>query len=175
MKLLVIDVQKGITDERLYMYGSFIQNVRTLIHTARDSGIEVIFFQHDDGPGSGFSIGDEEFEIDDRIKPVSGEKVFVKTENSCFTVCDFVQYLQQQEEDTLMIAGLQTDYCIDATVKSASERGYSVFVPEGANSSFDNALMDAQTVYRYFNELIWPDRYASCIDMEKATELLTKQ
>ena len=57
MKLLVIDIQKGITDSRLYNYESFIENTKRIIDAARVNLIEVIYFQHDDGPGTGFSIG----------------------------------------------------------------------------------------------------------------------
>ena len=59
MKLLVIDIQKGITDSRLFNFDEFIDNTSRIIQAARDNQIEVIYFQHDDGPGTGFSIGDE--------------------------------------------------------------------------------------------------------------------
>ena len=52
MKLLIIDVQKGITDERLYEFESFVENVDGLIDTARENDIEIIYVQHDDGEGS---------------------------------------------------------------------------------------------------------------------------
>lgn len=42
----------------------------------------VINVQHDDGPGTGFSVGDDDFEIYDGIAPVPGEKIFYKTVNS---------------------------------------------------------------------------------------------
>ena len=63
MRLIVIDVQKGITDERLYNFDVFVENTVKLIDVARKNNVEVIYFQHDDGPGTGFSIGDEDFEI----------------------------------------------------------------------------------------------------------------
>ena len=69
MKLLIIDVQKGITDERLYEFESFVENVGGLIDTARENDIEIIYVQHDDGEGSGFSVGDEDFEIYDKLAP----------------------------------------------------------------------------------------------------------
>ena len=56
MVLLVIDVQKGITDSRLYNYESFIERVVKIVDTARSNGVEIIYFQHDDGPGTGFSV-----------------------------------------------------------------------------------------------------------------------
>jgi len=60
MVLLVVDTQKGIVDERLYAFEKFVSNIRKLIRTAREQGIEVVYVQHDDGPGTGFSIGDDE-------------------------------------------------------------------------------------------------------------------
>ena len=63
MVLLVVDTQKGIVDERLYAFEKFVSNIRKLIRTAREQGIEVVYVQHDDGPGTGFSIGDDEFEV----------------------------------------------------------------------------------------------------------------
>lgn len=57
MVLLVVDVQKGIVDERLYAFEKFVSNIRKLIETAREHGVEVCYIQHDDGPGTGFSIG----------------------------------------------------------------------------------------------------------------------
>ena len=50
MVLLVVDTQKGIVDERLYAFEKFVSNIRELIRTAREQGIEVVYVQHDDGP-----------------------------------------------------------------------------------------------------------------------------
>ena len=83
MKLLVIDIQKGITDSRLFNFDEFIDNTSRIIQAARDNQIEVIYFQHDDGLGTGFSIGDEEFEIAEQVHPREGEKIFTKNINSC--------------------------------------------------------------------------------------------
>ncbi len=49
MVLLVVDVQKGIVDERLYEFRKFVGNIKKLIGAAREQGIEVIYVQHDDG------------------------------------------------------------------------------------------------------------------------------
>lgn len=51
MELIVIDIQKGITDERLYDYDDFIKNVKNVIDSARENGVEIIYVQHDDVAG----------------------------------------------------------------------------------------------------------------------------
>ena len=169
MKLLVIDIQKGITDSRLFNFDEFIDNTSRIIQAARDNQIEVIYFQHDDGPGTGFSIGDEEFEIAEQVHPREGEKIFTKNINSCFGNKDFTDYVKK--ENTLMIVGLQTNFCIDATVKSAFERGYKVIVPQGANSTFDNDYMSGET-YKYYNDMMRPKRFATCVSVDEAIKLM---
>ena len=157
MKLLVIDIQKGITDSRHFNFEAFIDDTIRIIKAARDNQIEVIYFQHDDGPGTGFSIGDEDFEIAEQVIPKEGEKIFIKNINSCFGNKDFTDYVK--DDNTLMIVGLQTNFCIDATVKSAFERGYKVIVPQGANSTFDNDYMTGEETYKYYNDMKCPKRY----------------
>lgn len=175
MKLLVVDIQKGITDDRLYNFDYFIKSTVKIINTARKNNIEVIYVQHDDGPGTGFSIGDVDFEIASQFFPKDGEKVYVKNINSCFGNKELASYLEETKEDTLMIVGLQTNFCIDATIKSAFERGYRVIVPKGTNSTFDNDYMDKETTYRYYNEMMWPKRFADCISVDDAIGLLRKK
>ena len=171
MILLVIDMQKGIVDEDLYAFDIFMDRTVRLIDAARKNNVEVIFVQHDAGKGSGLSVGDEAFGIIDRIRPMQDEKVFVKTINSCFGNKDFKQYMKSREDKRLMIVGLQTNYCIDATVKSAFERGYEVIIPEGTNSTFDNDYMTGETAVRYYNEDVW-DGLADVVPFEEALEMI---
>ena len=171
MILLAIDMQKALVDDELYAFDTFMDRTVRLIGAARERGVEVIYAQHDAGPGSGLSAGDEGFEIADEVRPVPGEKVFVKTINSCFGNADFRAYMEQQEDKRLMIVGLQTNYCIDATVKSAFERGYEVIIPEGTNSTFDNDYMTGETAVKYYNEDVW-DNVADVVPFDEAVALL---
>ena len=174
MVLLVIDIQKGITDNRLYDFEGFIKNTKRIIEAARANDREVIYVQHDDGPGTGFSVGDEEFEIADEVKPEKSDKIFIKTVNSCFGNKELSDYLVRQKEKSLVIVGLQTNFCIDASVKSAFDRGFKVIVPKGTNSTFDNDYMDAETTYKYYNDMMWPQRFAECISVEEAVSMMQK-
>ena len=171
MILLVVDMQKGIVDEDLYDYQNFMSRTVMLIDAARKNDVEVIFVQHDAGEGSGLSTEDEDFEIIDVIKPGKGEKVFVKNINSCFGNRDFREYMEKQEDKRLMIIGLQTNYCIDATVKSAFERGFEVIIPEGTNSTFDNDYMTGETTVRYYNDDVW-EEIVDSVTIEEALEML---
>ena len=171
MILLVIDMQKSLVDEELYAFDTFVDSTVRLVDAARIKGVEVIFVQHDAGPGSGLSAGDEGFEIIDLLQPKPGEKVFVKNINSCFGNKEFKAYMEQQEDKRLMIIGLQTNYCIDATVKSAFERGFDVIIPEGTNSTFDNDYMTGETTVRYYNEDVW-EELVDAVTLEEAIEMM---
>ena len=116
MILLVIDTQKGITNENLYEFDRFKINVSTLISEARKNGTEVVFVRHDDGPGSGFSAGDEAYEIYEGFAPIDGEKIFDKSVNSAFHASSgLLKYLKDKDEKTVIAVGLMTDFCMDAT------------------------------------------------------------
>ena len=175
MKLIVIDMQKGLMDDELYDLHGFTENVVKLIGAAREHHAEVIYVQHDAGPGTGFSVGDEAFEIADEVAPEQGEKIFVKRINSCFGNRDFAAYLEESKDDTLMIVGLQTNFCIDATVKSAFERGYRVILPEGTNSTFDNPYMSGETTCAYYFHEVWPDLFADCVSLDEALALIREE
>ena len=175
MKLIAVDLQKALLCDELYSRDALLKNVVRLLETARSNDVEIIYVQHDAGKGSGFSQGDEGFEIDDAVKPEGEEKVFVKTINSCFGNKEFAEYLQQSGEKELMIVGLQTEFCVDATIKSAFERGYKVVVPMGTNSTFDNDYLKAADAIKYFNEWIWRGVFAECVSLEEAVQRLKKK
>ena len=175
MVLLVVDTQKGIVDERLHAFEKFVSNIRKLIRTAREQGIEVVYVQHDDGPGTGFSIGDDEFEVYSGFVPLLTEKRFVKTVCSAFKKeSGLLEYLTEKDEKDVMVCGIMTDFCINATVEAGFEHGLHMIVPAYANSTQDNEYMTGEQSYHYYNEFLWPDRYADCVPMDKALELLKK-
>lgn len=176
MVLLVIDTQKGITDDRLYCFEQLRANIKTLIAQARESGVEVIYVRHDDGPGTGFSVGDDEFQIFEEFAPREGEKIFDKVVNSALhPSVGLSAYLAKKGEKQLMVVGMQTDFCIDATIKSGFDLGCEMIVPEHTNSTFDNPYLKQETAYHYYNDYVWPGRYARCVPMAEAVELLKRK
>lgn len=174
MVLLVVDTQKAITNSRLYQFDLFESHVKELIKKARHNDIEIIFIRHDDGVGNELTKGNDGFEVYDGFQPYDNEIIFDKNVNSSFKDTGLLEYLMQKGENTIIIVGLQTDYCIDATIKAGFEHGFKMIVPENTNSTFDNQYMTAEQTYKYFNEFIWNRRYAECIPFDKALELMTR-
>ncbi len=148
----------------------FEDAVKTLIVAARENKVEVIYVRHDDGVGTELTKGTPGFEIYKDFSPQLGEKIFDKTVNSSFNGTGVLEYLTEKNIRTVAVVGLQTDYCIDATIKCGFEHGFKVIVPEYANSTFDNVFMTGEQSYKYYNEFIWKGRYAECISVEETIE-----
>ena len=174
MVLLVIDTQKLITTEELYNYDKFIFNVKELIKNARENNIEVIYVRHDEGDGSELSKGKDGFEIFEEFKPIDNERIFDKNFNSAFKNTGLLNYLVEKNEKELIVAGLQTDYCIDATIKCGFEHGFNIIVPKYANTTVDNIFISAEKSYKSYNEFIWNKRYAECISIDKVIKRMIK-
>ena len=172
MVLLVVDAQKAITNSRLYHFELFEANIIQLIDSARKSGVEVIFVRHDDGVGNPLTKGNDGFEIYEKFQPMENERIFDKTVNSAFKNTGLTEYLKEKGENTVIIVGLQTEYCIDATIKAGFERGFGIIVPANCNSTFDNDYMTAELTYNYYNNFIWNKRYAECISFEETLKML---
>ncbi|OOM80545.1 cysteine hydrolase family protein [Clostridium sp. BL-8] len=167
MVLLVVDTQKLITNEELYNFDAFVANVKELIHEARKNNVEVIYVRHDDGAGNELTKGNEGFEIYEGFKPMAQEKIFDKTVNSAFKESGLLEYLTDKGEKDVIVIGLQTDYCIDATIKCGFEHGFNIIVPAYANTTVDNKFMSSEESYKYHNEFMWNGRYAECISLDE--------
>lgn len=172
MVLLVIDTQKLITNEKLYMFHTFVANVKEIINKSRENKIEVIYVRHDDGDGGELVKGTEGFEIYEEFKPLKGEKIFDKKFNSAFKETGLLEYLKNKDEKEIIIVGLQTDYCIDATIKCGFEHGFNIIVPNNANTTVDNEFMTAEESYKYYNEFMWNGRYGECISLDETIKLM---
>ncbi len=174
MVLLIVDAQTLLLQGPLYEKERFIDHVRRLAAAARAGGVEVIYVRHDDGAGQALTKGSPGYEVAQEFAPALGERIFDKTCNSPFRGTGLLEYLTGKGERELMVAGLQTDYCIDATVKCGFEHGFHIAVPAGANTTVDNAFLNAEKSYRYYNEFLWKGRYADCLPLAEALRRLQR-
>ncbi|MBF6183486.1 cysteine hydrolase family protein [Nocardia otitidiscaviarum] len=76
----------------------------------------------------------------DAVAPIPGELVLEKTRNSFFAYTELDPVLRSLGAQRLLVAGLQTNVCVEATVRAALERNYEVAVAEDAVSTDGPAL-----------------------------------
>lgn len=174
MVLLVVDTQKLITNKKLYKFQEFVWNIQELLANARKNNIEVIYIRHDDGVGNDLTKGKDGFEIFEKLKPINEEKIYDKKVNSAFKETGLLEYLKGKEEKEIIVTGLQTDYCIDATIKCGFEHGFHMIVPNNCNTTVDNKYMSAEESYQYYNEFMWNGRYAECISIDETIKRMHK-
>ncbi|RKM59447.1 cysteine hydrolase [Butyrivibrio sp. CB08] len=173
MILLVVDTQRGCFKDDLYAHDKVVENIKALIKTARDNSIEVAYVQHDDGPGEELCKGSAAYEVVDEFAPLEGERRFEKTVNSAFhDMTGLTDYLRSKNERDIIVTGVCTDYCLDATIKSGFEHGFNIIVPAYANSTYDNPYFDKETAYKFYNEFMWPKRYAKTVTVEETIAMM---
>ena len=71
--------------------------------------------------------------------------------------------LDKQGIEKLVLCGMQTEYCVDTSVKVAFEYGYHLIIPEGAVTTFDGDDIPAETINEFYED-IWEDRFADILD-----------
>lgn len=104
--------------------------------------------------------------IDPRIQPREGELVLDKSYNSAFLETELEDWCGQQGITQLIVAGMMTELCVDATIQSAFERGYQVLVPQGCCATYDNEYLTAEQAEAYYEQKIWQGRYAQVFSLD---------
>ncbi len=170
--LLVVDVQNSLIKKNPYNKQKVIENIEKLIFTARDNNKEVIFVRHNDGKGTDLEKGTDGWQIYNGIAPNSSEFIVEKDYNSAFHKTGLREYLESKEIDTIILVGLQTEYCIDATLKSAFDFGYEIIIPKETNTTFDNEYLSGDKLYEFYNYKIWNKRFADVLSTDDVKKIL---
>lgn len=112
------------------------------IQAARKTGNPVIYIQHKSDSG---------MEINGRVEPLPGEKIFVKEEVNSFLGTGLKDYIDGLAIDTLVICGMQTQMCVEAAVRAAHDFGYHVYLLHDAcatrNLKFGDREVSAADVH----------------------------
>lgn len=90
-------------------------------------------------------------------KPAPGELVVKKTRYSGFGGTDLDARLKALGVDTLVVAGLTTECCVDSTVRDAFALDYHVFVAADACAAYEADLHEASLKVMDLNSAILTD------------------
>ena len=102
----------------------------SLLARFRQAGEPVLHIQHiwDDDEATFMRPGTSGVEIHPSVTPAAGEPVIQKAYPNSFRETDLGDRLQAQGIDELVVAGMMTSMCVDATVRAANDLGYEVTV-----------------------------------------------
>jgi biuret amidohydrolase len=83
-----------------------------------------------------WSRGTFEHELISSLAPATGELVIDKNTSSAFNSTGIESLLRNMEIETLVLAGMATDMCVETTARDAADRGFNVIVAEDATATF---------------------------------------
>ncbi|WP_266387298.1 cysteine hydrolase family protein [Streptomyces canus] len=146
--LVVVDVQKGFDEAGFWGARNNPEaddNIASLIDVWQATGRPVVFVRHDSRkPGSPLRTGYEgnafkEYVERRRGKGAGGAELLVtKTVNSAFYgTPDLDAWLKGEGISQFVVAGIQTNMCVETTARMGGNLGYDVVVAFDATHTFD--------------------------------------
>lgn len=174
--LLIIDIQndyfEGGTNP---LSGSFEASLRAkeVLQYFRTSSHPVVHIQHIANRESATFFVPNTFgvEIQENVKPIDGEKVIIKHYPNSFRETELHDYLESLGVKNVVVCGMMTHMCVDATVRAAKDLGYNITLIADACATkdliFDNenaSAKDVQTSFLgalsyYYAEVIPASKY----------------
>lgn len=135
--LILIDLQNDYFEggaNPLENADNAVLNAKRLLDKFRLNYSEIIHIQHiaqrDDA--TFFIKGTKGSYIHQNVKPLENEKVIIKHFPNSFRETDLLSYLQSKQIKHLVICGMMTHMCVDATTRAAKDLGFSCTLIEDA-------------------------------------------
>lgn len=153
--LLVIDVQNALVLSKkpeLYARDTVIANMVEVIRKARLGSIPIFYIRHESKEGGWLAYGSEGWKIYDVVAPGRSDKIVGKSTPDAFRNTTLRTELEETDVDKLIMIGLQTDFCVNATARRAVSLGYDTTVVSDAHSTFDRGILKASTIISHHNE-----------------------
>jgi nicotinamidase-related amidase len=171
--IITVDMQKDFqtikpladkTNER-----NVISNIKKIIEVSKKVNIPVFYVRtvrRKDGADSVQAVTDESLkghkrppllvegtpgsEILDELKPESDDYIITKRRLNAFYNTDLELLLRSKGVKTIILTGLITNNCIDATLKGARERDFNVIIPLDTTATMDD------TVQAFYEKNVFP-------------------
>ncbi|HYL88097.1 MAG TPA: cysteine hydrolase family protein [Burkholderiales bacterium] len=129
--LLIIDIQNDyFPGGRMELEGAdaAAANAARALGEFRRKGAPIVHVRHlSVRPGSTFFIpGTAGAEIHERVRPTGQERVIEKNFPNSFRATDLDKVLKAAGVKELVVAGMMTHMCVDASVRQAADLGYKV-------------------------------------------------
>jgi nicotinamidase-related amidase len=157
--LLVIDIQKDYFPGGKYPLVDPLQAAQKaymLLQCFREHGGHHVHIQHISiKPDATFFIrGDSGSDIHDAVAHFEGEPIVYKHYPNSFRETNLLEILQGWGIERLIITGMMTHMCVDATARAAADLGFKVIVAEDACATRDltygDTAVPAEHVHKAF-------------------------
>ena len=149
--LVVIDVQNELVDAlQEQRRAEFLQTLRGLIDRARAGGTPLVYVRHNDDylkPNTPL------WEIASEIGPKEGEPIVDKTFRDSFRETNLEDVLTGLGAKHLVLCGMQTEFCVDATTREAERRGYRVTLVEDGHATYADGGLSEEQIRNHVNRV----------------------
>jgi nicotinamidase-related amidase len=157
--LLVIDIQNDyFPGGAMELVGSpeAALQAKRLLERFRAEGLPVIHIQHvaTDADATFFLPNTHGAEIHESVTPTSDETLFTKHHPNSFLETPLLGHLRLHQISQLVIVGMMTHMCIDATTRAAADHGFDCFLVQDACATkaleFNGVRVSAEHVQAAF-------------------------
>lgn len=162
--LVVVDMQRGLVKQHPEEEAVVIGNIAELLELCRSHSVPVLYIAHHEDTGD-LRIGTPDWEIIEALHPLENDPRFDKTVCSAFSCDAFAEKLVELGIRELVIVGMRTEFCVDATVKSALARGYAVTIPESCTTSYGNVYLTGAQLCKFYEQIVWKGNGARVIPL----------
>jgi nicotinamidase-related amidase len=171
--MLVVDMQVGLLDgEPKHDLHGVVDRINWLAADVREKSGKVIFVQHCGCKGDDFEPQTPGWAFLPELFRNPSDVVVRKNLNDPFAGTDLQARLKAIAPDRVLITGWATDFCVDATVRSAVANHHNVVVVADGHTLSDRPHLDAISVIRHHN-WIWSNLVTQrSIKLASADELL---
>lgn len=154
--LFIIDVQNGMfSDENpVFKWENLLLNIKQLIANARHHHIPIFYIQHNAPVGELLEQGSEAWEIHPDITPAATDIIIQKTTPDSFYRTNLNEELQKLRIEHLVLAGIQSEVCVDTACRAACSQGYAVTLVTDAHSTWDSSELSAQQIINHHNQAL---------------------
>jgi nicotinamidase-related amidase len=151
--LLIIDVQQALCsgEYECFEIKRVIDTINGLSARARAAGLPVVLIQHEE-EGDLLQHGAPGWQLAEGLQTSATDLHVRKTTGDSFYKTNLQKLLPEQDFERLIICGLQTDYCVNATVRQALNLGYDVALAADAHSTVDNGNLTAEDIITEHNK-----------------------
>jgi nicotinamidase-related amidase len=154
--LLIIDMQVGnFSDPNpVYKADELLARTKSLVIKGRSAQIPILYVQNNGGSGDPDEYGSAGWQIHPSVAPIKREIMVEKKTPDAFHKTGLHKKLKSMGIKNLVIAGLQTEYCVDTTCRRAFSLGYNVILVKDAHSTWNSSILNAEKIIEHHNHVL---------------------
>ncbi len=150
--MLIIDVQEALCSGEYAAFeaAQVISRINTVAQLARQNKAPVIYIQHEANDGL-LEYGTEGWQLAAGLQARPDDLFIRKTASDSFHNTNLHSLLKELGTEQLIICGLQSEFCVDTTVRRTLALGYPVTLIADGHSTLDNDVLSAAQISAHHN------------------------